>query len=142
VWCGGLLWLVVSSVVCRCDLMCRLIKLHTRGCVGSQVRLAGCVSTGKYVTQLILLVWGWVGWMARSKSGFGLPGDCSEMRLLCLWKEFIKNCSYVVSRCWLWMGLRRVIRLSIVPYSCLLFSTCCIYADCGLLLLMYLMCSL
>ena len=26
-------------------------------------------------------------------------------------------------------GLRRVIRLSIVPYSCLLFSMCCAYAD-------------
>ena len=26
-WYGGLLWLV-SAVVCRCDLMCRLIKLH------------------------------------------------------------------------------------------------------------------
>ena len=47
VWCGGLLWLVVSAVVYRCDLMCRLIKLHTRGCVGSQIRLAGCVSIGK-----------------------------------------------------------------------------------------------
>ena len=32
--------------------------------------------------------------------------------------------------------------LSIVPNSCLLFSMCCVYADCGLLFLMYLMCSL
>ena len=70
--CGGLLWLVVSAVVYRCDLMCRLIKLHTRGCVGSQIRLAGCVSIGKYVEQLNLLVWGWGGWIARSKNGFGL----------------------------------------------------------------------
>jgi len=54
--CSGLLWLVVSAVVCRCDLMCRLIKLHIRGCVGSQIRLAGCVSIGKYVAQLTLLV--------------------------------------------------------------------------------------
>ena len=69
-WCGGLLWLVVSAVVYRCDLMCRLIKLHSRGCVGGQIRLAGCVSIGEYVAQLALLVWGWVGWMARSKSGF------------------------------------------------------------------------
>ena len=29
-WCGGLLWFVVSAVVYRCDLMCKLIKLHTR----------------------------------------------------------------------------------------------------------------
>jgi len=86
-WCVGLLWLVVSAVVYRCDLMCRLIKLHTHGCVGSQIRLAGCVSIGKCIAQLTLLVWVQVGWMARSKSGFGLPGDCSEMRLPCLWKE-------------------------------------------------------
>jgi len=104
--------MVVSAVAYRCDLMYRLIKLHTRGCVGSQIRLAACVSIGKFVAQLTF-VWGWDGWMARSKSGFGLPGDCSEMRLLCLWKECMKNCSYVVSRCWLWMGLRRVIKLSI-----------------------------
>jgi len=141
VWCGGLLWLVVSAVVYRCDLMYRLIKLHTRGCVGSQIRLAACVSIGKYVAQLALFVWGWGEWMARSKRGFGLPGDRSEMRLPCLWKECM-NCSYVVSRCWLWMGFRRVIRLSIIPYLCLLFSMCCAYADCGLLLLMYLICSL
>jgi len=118
---GGLLWLMVSAVVYRCDLMCKLNNLHTCGCVGSQIRLAGCV-----------FIWGPFGvrWMARSKSGFGLPGDC------------LQNCSYVVSRCWLWMSLRRVIRLSIVPYSCLLFSMCCAYADCGLLILMYLICSL
>jgi len=48
---GGLLWLVVSAVVYRCDLMCRLIKVHTRGCVGGQIQLAGCVSIGKYVAQ-------------------------------------------------------------------------------------------
>jgi len=86
-WCGGLLWLVVSAVVYRCDLMRRFIKLHTRGCVGSQIWLAACVSAGKYVAQLTLLVWGWGWWMARSKSEFGLPGDCLEMRLPCLWKE-------------------------------------------------------
>jgi len=43
---------VVSAVVYRCDLIYRLIKLHTRGCVGSQIRLAACVSIGKYVAQL------------------------------------------------------------------------------------------
>ena len=31
--------------------MCKLIKLHTRGCVGGQIRLAGCVSIGEYVAQ-------------------------------------------------------------------------------------------
>ena len=29
--------------------MYSLIKLHTRGWVGSQIRLAACVSIGKYV---------------------------------------------------------------------------------------------
>ena len=51
-WCGGLLWLVVSAVVYRCDLMFRLIKLHTRGCVGSQIRLVGCVSIGNMLSNL------------------------------------------------------------------------------------------
>jgi len=32
--------------------MYRLIKLHTRGCVGSQIQLPACVSIGKYVAQL------------------------------------------------------------------------------------------
>ena len=39
-WYSGLLWLVVLAVVSRCDLMCRLIRLHTSGCVGSQILLA------------------------------------------------------------------------------------------------------
>jgi len=43
--------MVVSAVVYRCDLMYMLIKLHTRGCVGSRIRLATCVSirTLRYV---------------------------------------------------------------------------------------------
>ena len=51
-YCG---WFV-SAVAYRCDLMCKLIKLHTCGCVGGQIRLAGCVSIGEYVAQLALLV--------------------------------------------------------------------------------------
>jgi len=39
VWFGRLL-LVVSVTMYRCALMYRLIKLHTRGCVGSYIRLA------------------------------------------------------------------------------------------------------
>jgi len=80
VWYSGLLWLVVLVVVSRCDLMCRLIRLHTRGCVGSQILLAACLSIGKHLAQLTVLKWDWGGRMARSKGGFGLPGDCSEMR--------------------------------------------------------------
>ena len=44
VWYSGLLWLVIFAVVSRCDLMCRLIRLLTRGCVGSQIRLVACLS--------------------------------------------------------------------------------------------------
>ena len=29
--------------------------------------------------------------MSRSKSGFRLPGDCSEMRLPCLWKDVCRT---------------------------------------------------
>ena len=34
-----------------------------------------------FVSQLTLLARGWGGQVVRSKRGFGLPGDCSEMRL-------------------------------------------------------------
>ena len=37
--------------------------------------------------------------------------------------------------------ISRVIKLFIVPYSCQLRKMCCAYADCGLLLLMYMICS-
>ena len=42
-WCGWLLWLVISAVVYRCNLMCKLIRLHTRACVGGEIRLVDCV---------------------------------------------------------------------------------------------------
>ena len=58
VWCGGLLWLEVLAVVSRCDLMCRLTRLRTRGCVGSQIMLVACLSIGKHLAQLTLLKWG------------------------------------------------------------------------------------
>ena len=34
-----------------------------------------------FVSQLNLLARGWGGRVVRSKRGFGLPGDCSEMSL-------------------------------------------------------------
>ena len=46
----------------------------------------------------------WV-WAAR-----GLFGD----EIAVFVEQCMKSCSHVVSRCWLWMGLRRVIRVSIV----------------------------
>ena len=48
---------------------------------GSQVRLVGRVSMDGFVSQLALLARGWGGQVVRSKRGFGLPGDCSEMSL-------------------------------------------------------------
>ena len=54
-------WVIVVgdfSVVSRCDLMYRLIRLHTRGCVGSHIRLVSCLSIGKHLTQLTVLGWG------------------------------------------------------------------------------------
>jgi len=56
VWYSGLLWSVVLAVVSRCDLMYRLIMLHTRGCVGSQILLAACLSIGKHLAKLTELV--------------------------------------------------------------------------------------
>ena len=35
-------------------------------------------------------------------------------------------------------GISKVIRLLIIPYSCWLSKMCCAYADCGWLLLVYL----
>ena len=54
---------------------------------GCQNRLAGSVSIGDFVAQLALLARGWDGWVVRSKRGFWLLGDCSEMSLPFLRKE-------------------------------------------------------
>ena len=56
--------------------------------------------------------------MANWSIGFGSPGFCSEMSFPSLWREWIKNCLYGVSREVLLRGLRRVIVLSMGPYSC------------------------
>ena len=55
--------------------------------LGCQNRLVGSVSIERFVAQLALLARGWDGWVVRSKRGFGLPGDCSEMSLPFLWEE-------------------------------------------------------
>ena len=39
------------------------------------------MSIEEFVAQLALLARGWDGQVVRSKRGFGLPGDCSEMSL-------------------------------------------------------------
>ena len=48
---------------------------------GCQVRVTGSASMDGFVSQLVMLAGGWGGLVARSKRGFGLPGDCSEMSL-------------------------------------------------------------
>ena len=73
---GGLI------VLCRCGTVCKQIKAHTlwlqEGC---QNWLAGSVSIEEFMALLALLAREWDRWVVRSKRGFGLPGDCSEMSL-------------------------------------------------------------
>ena len=61
---------------------------------------------------------------------------CSEFILLmvCLDKKL-----FIWDECF--MALSNVMISFIVPYSCQLFNMCSANADCGLLLLMYHMCS-
>jgi hypothetical protein len=69
-------------VVCRYSSVCNQIKVHNPWLQGGcQVRLAGSASMDGFVSQLTLLARGWGGRVDRSKRGFGLPGDCSEMSL-------------------------------------------------------------
>jgi len=73
---GGLI------VVCRCVSVCKQIKVHTAWLQeGCQKWLAGIVYIEEFVAQLAILARGGVGRVVRSKKGFGLPGDCSEMSL-------------------------------------------------------------
>jgi len=72
---------VASVVVCKCDLVCKLIKYIPIAAEGCQNRLAGSMSIEGFEAQLAPLVRSWGRWMVRSKGGFGLPGDCSEMSL-------------------------------------------------------------
>ena len=90
----------------------------------------------KFVSDWHGHVRGWEVSMASRSSGFGSPGLCSEMSFPSLWTECIQYCLYGVSREVLLSGLRRVIVLSMGPYSCLLWRMCCAYADCGSLFLM------
>jgi len=48
---------------------------------GCQNWLAGGMSIEGFKAQLALLAWSWGRWMIRSKRGFELPGDYSEMSL-------------------------------------------------------------
>ena len=71
VWDSGLLWLVIFAVLSRCDLMCKLIRLHTRGCVGSQIRLVACLFIGKHLTQLTVLGWGYAQHILNNRHEYG-----------------------------------------------------------------------
>jgi len=78
---------VASVVVYKCDLVCKLIKYIPVAAEGCQNRLAGSMSIEGFEPQLATLAWSWGRWMVRSKRGFGLPGDCSEMSLPFLWRN-------------------------------------------------------
>jgi hypothetical protein len=58
----------------------------------------------------------------------------------CLVHWLRKNSNGIINRVFL-MGFTSSIISSIVPYSCLLFKMCNAKVDCGLLLLMYRVCS-
>jgi len=53
----------------------------------------------------------------------------------------MKYCSWGVSKVVSLRGLSMVIEWSMGPYSCRFCRMCCAYADCGLLYLMYHVCS-
>ena len=72
---------VVASVEYKCDLVCKLMKYIPVAAEGCQTWLAGSMSIEGFKAQLDLLAWSLGRWIIRSKIGFGLPGDCSEMNL-------------------------------------------------------------
>jgi len=74
-------WVVVSVVVYKCDLVCKLINYIPVAAEGCQNRLAGSMSIEGFEAQLAPSAWSWGRWMVRSKRGFGLLGDCLEMSL-------------------------------------------------------------
>ena len=76
----GVQW-VVASVVCKCALVCKLMKYFPVAAEGCQNWLAGSMSIQGFEAQLDPLARSWGGWIVRSKRGLGLPGDCSEMSL-------------------------------------------------------------
>jgi len=73
---------VVVSLLCvgvvRCVIRLKYIPWLQEGC---QDRLAGSTSMDWFVAQLVLLACRWCWRVVRSKRGFGLPGDLSEMSL-------------------------------------------------------------
>jgi hypothetical protein len=82
------------------------------------------------------------GSFASSYNGFGSLTCCSMMSRFCWWCIWM----YVFSQWFIFLlflhGCISFRVLFDVPYSCLLFSICVAYAEAGLLVLMYLICSL
>jgi len=74
------LWVLASVVVCKCDLVCKLIKYIPVAAEGCQNRLACSISIG-YSKHNWPRAQSCGGWMVRSRRGFELPGDCSGMSL-------------------------------------------------------------
>jgi len=79
--------------------------------------------------------------IANCISGLYSPGFCSAISLFCWWCVCMKYCSYGVSDGVWFICFNSVIISSVFPYSCQWFNICCANADCGLLPLIYLMCS-
>jgi len=72
---------VALVVVYKCELVCKLIKYVPVAAEGCQNRLADSMSVEGFEAPLAPLARSCGGWRVRSKRGFGLPGDCSEMSL-------------------------------------------------------------
>ena len=106
VWYSGLLWLVIFAVVSRCDLMCKLIRLLTRGCVGSQIRFSS-FAVFEYGYQILLKR----APFTKSVNKFYFPFAKYRYRLdtpavpgkniFCIWK---KNSSSAVFICLLFLS--------------------------------------
>jgi len=64
--------------VVRCEIRLKYIPVAA---VRLSRPVSNSVSIEGFVAQLPLLARGWDGRLVRSKRGFGLPGDCSEMSL-------------------------------------------------------------
>ena len=80
-WLCGVLQVVVSLLyvgVVRCVIRLKCILWLQKGC---QDRLAGSVSIEEFIALLALFARGWDGQVVKSKRGFGVPGDSSEMSL-------------------------------------------------------------
>ena len=82
------------------------------------------------------------GWLKVSwKREFGSFWLCSWISLPVCWRDCMWNCSRGNNMLSILVAWSKVIVLAIVPYSCWLCKICWAYADFGLLVFIYLICS-